>query len=219
MQPKNWKLYVIIDKDVAKSKDIAKVAEAAIKGGADVIQLRDKTSTDREIVKAALAIRGITRSHKIPFIINDRVDIVITADADGVHLGQDDLPVNAARAIIGKNKLIGVSTHSLEQAIKAQEDGADYIGTGPVYATPAKPAHNPLGVGLLKEIKEKIDIPFVAIGGINKDNINLVLRSGASAVCVARSAIDTDDVENATKLLKTAIKANGKSDDTTRTCP
>lgn len=219
MQPENWKLYVIVDRDVARDKDLAQVAEAAIKGGADVIQFRDKTSTDKESIKTALVIRVVTRRHKVPFIINDRVDIAIAADADGVHLGQDDLPVNTARAILGKNKLIGVSTHNLEQAINAQEDGADYIGIGPVYATPTKPDYQPVGEELLKEIKEKVAIPFVAIGGINKDNLHRVLDSGANAVCVATAATGTDDVEAATRLLKNLIETDRKSHDTIRTRP
>lgn len=216
MQPKNWKLYVIIDRSAAGKRDMLSLAESVIKGGADVIQLRDKVSSEKEIIKDAHRLRTLTRKYKIPFIINDRVDIAAACDADGVHLGQDDLPVSHARPLLGNNRLIGVSTHSIEQAKKAQEDGADYIGIGPIFPTPTKPDRRPIGLGILKKIKTEISIPSIAIGGIHKDNLGDVLNSGARAVCVIGASLSSSDVEDATRTLKNIIK---QSHDTIRTCP
>ncbi len=202
----DFKLYVIIDRKSSRGRDLAYIAEEAITGGADIIQLRDKESSAGEILKAGRAIRDLARRKKVPFIVNDRVDIAVALDADGVHLGQDDLPIEAARSILGKERLIGLSTHSLSQALDAQERGADYIGVGPVFSTPTKPDYRAVGIDLIKEVGDKIKIPFVVIGGIDESNIGEVLAAGARRVAVVRAVCDAEDVRSAAKRLKERLK-------------
>lgn len=194
---KSSRLYVITDK-----LDIIDGVRLAILGGADVIQLRDKRSNVRHLLKYAHQLRILTRRTKTLFFINDRADIALACDADGVHLGQDDLPINIARRILGKEKLIGVSTHSLKQALCAQEHGADYIGVGPIFATPTKPDYPPVGLGLLSEVKKKLKTPFVAIGGIDINNIDDVISAGAERVAVVRAVVGAKDVQKAARALK-----------------
>lgn len=202
----DFKLYVIIDRQSCRNRDPAYVAEEAIKGGADIIQLRDKESADCEILKAARAIRALAHKNKVPFIINDRVDIAVAVDAAGVHLGQDDLPIEVARSIIGKDRLIGLSTHSLQQALEAQRRGADYIGVGPVFPTPTKPDYKAVGIDLIREVNDRVAIPFVAIGGICESNVNEILAAGARRIAVVRAVCGAEDVGNAAKKLKERLK-------------
>ncbi len=198
----DFKLYVIIDRKSSKGRDPAYVAQEAIEGGADIIQLRDKESSAGEILKAGRAILDLTRRKKIPLIINDRVDIAVAVGADGVHLGQDDLPIGTARSMIGEGKIIGLSTHSVSQALEAQENGADYIGVGPVFSTPTKPDYKAVGVDLIREVRDRIRIPFVVIGGIDGSNIDEVLAAGARRVAVVRAVCGAEDVRGAAKRLK-----------------
>lgn len=202
---RDFKLYVIIDKKTClrrKGRDLVYVAREAIAGGADVIQLRDKESSDREIVEAGRAIRKAVGRDKAVFIVNDRPDIALAVDADGVHLGQDDLPVTAARSILGKDKIIGLSTHSLEQAAEAQNSGADYIGIGPIFSTPTKPGYKAVGLELIKKVKEMNGIPFVAIGGIDESNIDDIIAAGGLRVAVVRAVCGAEDIREAAKRLK-----------------
>lgn len=202
----DFKLYVIIDRKSCRGRDLAYVAEEAVTGGADIIQLRDKESSANEILKAGRAIRNLTRQKKVPFIVNDRVDIAVALDADGVHLGQDDLPIEVARSIIGKGKMIGLSTHSVSQALEAQKRGADYIAAGPIFLTPTKPDYQAVGINLIKEIKGKIKIPFVVIGGIDESNIDEVLAAGAGRVAVVRAVCGAEDIRGAAERLKEKFK-------------
>jgi thiamine-phosphate diphosphorylase len=151
---------------------------------------------------------GIAKKFDATLIVNDHPDIALAADADGVHLGQDDLPVKEARKIMGKNRIIGISTHTVEQARDADRDGADYIGFGPVFHTTTKDAGRPKGIEMLREIKRQVRIPVVAIGGITTENIRPVLEAGADAVAVA-SAMLRGDIEENTKRFLEIIKLNG----------
>lgn len=198
----DFKLYVIIDRKICGGRDPVCVAEEAIAGGADMIQLRDKDSTAYEILEVGRAIRGLAREKKTPFIINDRVDIAVALDADGVHLGQDDLPIEAARSMMGKRKLIGISTHSLSQALDAQGRGADYIGVGPIFSTSTKPDYKAVGIDLIREVRDSIKIPFVAIGGIDGSSIGEVIAAGAGRVAVVRAVCGAKDVRGAAERLK-----------------
>lgn len=152
--------------------------------GVDIFQLRDKNLCDKELLAAAKEIVSFCKKRKALFIINDRVDVALAAGADGVHLGQGDLPIKEARKILPRNFLIGVSTHSLKQALKAQEEGADYIGFGPLFATKTKPRLSPIGVGEIEKLNEKIKIPYFAIGNINLKNLKLLRKKNVKRIAV-----------------------------------
>ncbi len=195
-------LYVILDTTIAKSKDLLEVASQIIDGGADIIQFRDKKLSMREIVQKALPVRKLTEKAKVLFTVNDRPDIALELDADGVHLGQNDICLNSARKILGKEKLIGISTHNLEQAKKAEAEGADYISVGPIFATPLKKDTKPVGLNLIEKVRNTIKIPFVAIGGINLGNIDQVLNAGAKTVAVIRAVLQAEDITRVTRELR-----------------
>ncbi|NOZ70289.1 MAG: thiamine phosphate synthase [Deferribacteres bacterium] len=178
-----------------------RTARRAMAAGIRMIQLREKQMSRKDIYREALSIRSLTLQHKTTFIINDYIDIAMAVNADGVHLGQDDMPVEEARRIMGRKKLIGVSTHSLKQAVAAQEAGADYIGFGPVSYTATKDAGRPKGLNALRKIKSRINIPVVAIGGITPENVGDVLASGADAVAVISGILRGDIRKNTEKYL------------------
>ncbi len=157
----------------------------------------------KDIYKEAVSLRSLTLKHKTTFIINDYVDIALMVDADGVHLGQEDMPIEEAKKILGNGKIIGISTHSLKQATDAQRAGADYIGFGPIFRTTTKDAGRPQGINALIEIKRHIKIPLVAIGGITPENAHDVLRSGADAIAVASGILSGDIKTNIKKYLTT----------------
>ena len=171
-----------------------------LKAGISFIQHRQKEGTRREIYEEALKLRKLTRYFNATLIINDHADIALSVDADGVHLGQDDLPLAEARRIMGK-KIIGVSTHNPEQARAAEAGGADYIGFGPVFETKTKDAGAPKGVNNLRLIAQNARIPVVAIGGVNIDNIASVMQAGAGAVAVVSAICSGDVAANAEKFV------------------
>jgi thiamine-phosphate pyrophosphorylase len=169
--------------------------------GVHWIQYREKERSRLEIYKGAAKLRRLTRDYNAVFIVNDLVDIAICVNADGVHLGQDDLPLKEARKIMGRDKIIGISTHSLEQAIEAERNGADYIGFGPIFHTMTKDAGKPKGTDMLQEVKNQIKIPVVAIGGISLENIRSVLHTGVDAVAVASAILKGDIEENTRRFM------------------
>lgn len=200
-------LYVITGDRFSRGRPLTQVVHEAIKGGATVIQLREKEFAARRLVEVGREIRKITREHNVTFIVNDRADVAAAVDADGVHLGQDDLPVSAARKILGPGKLIGVSTHSVEQALQAEKDGADYIGVGPVFETSSKDAVcAPVGLELVREVSRLVSIPKVAIGGIKLNNVPDVMSAGADGVAVITAVVAAPDVEKAARELKDALR-------------
>lgn len=162
------------------------IARSACKGGAGILQYRDKTAPRKEMLKQALAIREITREYGTLFIVNDFIDIALLSKADGVHLGQDDIPIREARQIAPADFIIGVSTHSLEQAVEAEKQGADYIGSGPVFATPTKENYIPIGVETLEQVLKTVSVPVVAIGGLNLENIPQLQKIGARNFAMVR---------------------------------
>jgi thiamine-phosphate pyrophosphorylase len=178
-----------------------------LNSGVKWIQYREKNRSMRELYKEAAKLRKLTESVNAVFIINDFADIALSVGADGVHLGQEDLPIREARKIIGKDKIIGISTRNLEQAINAEKGGADYIGFGPVFHTKTKNAGSPKGTVILRDIKRQVHIPVVAIGGINSENIRMVLDTGVDAVAVA-SAILVGDIENNVKIFMEIIRSS-----------
>lgn len=201
---KDCKLYVIIDRDIIKNRDILRITKDILRGGADIIQLRDKSSPDGNFLRYAKAIKKITKKYKCLFIVNDKVDIAYLVDADGVHLGQNDIPIEEARKILG-TKIIGVSTHNLKEAKKAVKKGADYIGIGPVFTSKTKKGLSPIGLSTLRRVSKTINIPFFAIGGISLTNIAKVKRAGGDRVAVISSVLKTKNVCQSVRKLKEAI--------------
>lgn len=200
------KLYLVTNSDNFESDEIFldKVA-LSIKSGVDIVQLREKNTTSKRFIYLAQRIRELTSHFGAAFIVNDRVDIAKISNADGVHLGQDDIPVSYAREILGDNAIIGVSTHCPEHAKKAITDGADYIGVGPVFKTPTKPSKDPVGLEYVKWAADNVNIPFFAIGSIDTDNIKEVVQAGAKRVAVIRAIMYADDIESNCKILKSAL--------------
>ncbi len=207
----DWHLYVILDRTAARGRDLALVAEAAVDGGADVLQLRDKTASTSVFIVEAKRILAVTQRHGVPLIINDRADVALASDADGVHLGQDDLPITVARRILGSRKIIGRSTHSLEQALEAEREGADYLGVGPIFATPTKPDYAPIGLTLVSAVAARMQRPWAAIGGIDTCNVATVVRAGARCVAVVRAVVAADDPRAAARQLKDIVSAAVKN--------
>jgi thiamine-phosphate pyrophosphorylase len=203
----DWRLYVITDAGLARGRSHQEVIEAAILGGATIVQYRAKDVSTRQMVTEAQVLRELTRHAGVPFIVNDRVDVALAVDADGVHIGQDDMPVALARKLIG-DRLLGVSAHSLSEAVQAVQDGADYLGVGPVFATPTKPdAAPPIGIDGLTAIRRQIAIPIVAIGGINQANAAEVIRTGVNGIAVVSAVVAAADVTAAARQLISIVSA------------
>lgn len=172
-----------------------------------MIQLRDKLAGPRQLLQEARQIKQLCRAKGVCFIINDRLDLALAADADGVHLGQDDLPPKAARELLGADKFLGVSTHSLEQALEAAEQGADYLGIGPIFATGTKATgYEPKGCDIIRQVRARIDLPLVAIGGITLSNVGEIIAAGAAGVAVISAIVRADDITAATAAFATAMQ-------------
>ena len=201
----NWKIYVITGLSGRKDDALVKIVREAILGGAGAVQLRDKKATDSQLLLMARKLLVLTRSAGVPLIINDRIGVAKKSGADGVHLGQKDAGLEEARAVLGKEAIIGRSTHSPEQALRAQEEGFDYIGIGPVFATPTKPAYEPVGLELVRFAAASIQIPFVAIGGIDEKNAMQVKGAGARTLALVRAVMASENprltVENLCKIM------------------
>lgn len=199
----DYSLYVITDRSFLKGKSLKTMVEDSILGGATIIQVREKDISTREFFKVALEVKEVTDYYKVPLIINDRIDIAQAINADGVHLGQDDMPIKIARKILGQNKIIGISTGTLDEALEAERDGADYLGIGAVFYTGTKKDIDlPLGIETLKHIYQNINIPAVAIGGINASNFKEVLATGVDGISVISAILGKDDIKAAAKALK-----------------
>lgn len=193
-------LYLITDTTLC-DKSCEEIISAALKAGVKWIQYREKNRSRKALYKEALSIREITAAYGARLIINDHADIAVAVGADGLHLGQDDLPLKEARKTAG-DMLIGVSTHSLHEAFAAEQAGADYIGFGPIFHTLTKDAGAPVGLEALRDIKKNIRIPVVAIGGISLVNLESVLETGAEAVAVVSAILKGDVYENAKNFIK-----------------
>jgi thiamine-phosphate pyrophosphorylase len=180
---------------------------AACAGGADVIQLREKTLSTRPLIALCKELQEICDRTGTLFILNDRVDVALAADVDGVHVGQEDLPVRFVRQMLGHRKIVGCSAHSAAQALAAHGDGADYVSCGPLFATPTKPDVRPVGLELIGQYKSLVRVPFVAIGGIDESNVEEVIRAGADRVAVVRAVSGAEDPESAARRLKEKILA------------
>jgi thiamine-phosphate pyrophosphorylase len=208
-RPLDLSVYVVLDRDFTAGRPLVAVAEAAIRGGATILQLRDKSSDIQRFYTDAVALQHLARAAGVPFIVNDRVDIALAMDADGVHVGEDDLPVEATRRLIGPGKFLGASAGSVEAARAAIAAGADHLGVGPVYEARATKgdAGPPLGLNLIRDIAAFSPLPLVGIGGITVENAGAVIVAGASGVAVISAIGLAPDVEAATRALAQSVGA------------
>jgi thiamine-phosphate pyrophosphorylase len=198
----DYSLYLVTDRAILKGRDIFKAVEDAIKGGVTLLQLREKDISTKDFYNLALKIKIISKYYNIPLIINDRLDIALAIDADGLHIGQDDMPIKIARKLLGKNKLLGYSVANAAEAIYGEKNGADYLGAGPVYPTGSKvDAGTPIGPEGLKIIRDSVSIPIVGIGGISLSNISEVKSSGIDGISLISAILGNTDIENSSKIL------------------
>jgi thiamine-phosphate pyrophosphorylase len=201
-------LYVVTDETLSKCLTHPEIARRAIAGGADVIQLRDKTCDCAYLYRCAGEIRDVARAAGVPLIINDRLDVAMQIGADGVHLGQGDLPLKFARRVAPRGFVIGVSAGTLEEALEAERGGADYVGLGPIFPTQSKiDAREACGLGLLREVRSRVAIPIVAIGGLGAGNAAEVIAAGADGIAVISAVVSQDDVAGAARRLKEIVIA------------
>ncbi len=201
------RLYVLITESLCR-KNWLEVAKEAIEGGADCLQLREKDLESGELLNRAKQLVHLCRQHNVISIINDRADIAMLSDADGLHVGQNDLPATEARKLLGRNKILGVSTHDLAQARKAVEGGADYIGVGPIYKSTTKTRDFLPGLAYARQVAGEISTPAVAIAGITPENVDEVLSTGLRAVAVTASVISCENAKEAARTLKEQVKRN-----------
>ena len=200
-------LYVVTDAALSRGRSHEEVARAAFAGGAQVVQLRDKSATARELLALAVRMQAIARAAGGLLIVNDRLDIALAAETDGVHLGQDDLPTETARRLLGKGKLLGVSVENGEQARQAEADGADYVAIGPIYEARGTKgdAGAPVGTGAIAEVRRATRLPLVAIGGIKAEQVAEVIGAGADSVAVVSAVVAAPDIAAAARDLSGRI--------------
>ena len=210
LDKKHMLLYAVTDRAWVGTKSLYEQVKEALENGVTCVQLREKELSEDDFLKEAKQISELCKEYKVPFIVNDNVDIAIACKADGIHIGQEDMELTNVRKLVGEDMIIGVSVHTVEEAIKAQEGGADYIGIGAVFATSTKTDVDVLSFATLKSICEAVDIPTVAIGGIQKDNICKLKGSGIDGVAVVSAIFAANDIATATKeLLLEVEKAVG----------
>ena len=201
----NYTLYLCTDRDIMSCETVEESVELAIEGGCTVVQLREKKSSSKEFYELALRVKEITKKHQVPLIINDRVDIALAVDADGVHVGQSDLPAKVVREILGPDKIIGVSCANLAEAKKAVEDGADYLGVGAMFSTNTKNDTRPVTRDELIKIRENVSIPIVVIGGINRNNLSQMKGTGIDGVAVVSAIVAQPDIRRAAREIYEAF--------------
>lgn len=211
MKKEDLLLYAVTDRRWANKQSLKEQIELSLKGGVTFLQLREKNLSEEEFLKEAREIKALAREYKVPFIINDNVDVAMKVDADGVHVGQDDKDAKEVRKIIGKNKILGVSAQTIKQAIKAEKDGADYIGVGAVFPTGTKKDAENLSIEILKKICQSVTIPVVAIGGITKENILKLKGSKIAGVALVSAIFASKDIkQDCQKLKELSIKVVSK---------
>lgn len=197
----NYKLYLVTERTLLGDRDLIPSIEKAIQGGVTIVQLREKNISTMEFYKLAKEVKALTQQYNIPLIINDRLDIALAVDAEGVHLGTNDLPISIARKLLGPDKILGASAHTLEEALQFQHEGADYLGIGAVFPTETKKDATAVGIDALKKIKEAISIPVVAIGGINETNVGNILHTNIDGIAVVSCILGKEDIFYASKTL------------------
>jgi len=194
-------LYAIIDTHALKGRRHIEAASQVIRGGAKVIQLRDKILSKKELMPVAQELRNLCAEHNVLFIINDYLDLTLATDADGLHLGQDDLPIELARHLLPIDKILGCSTTTVDQAVAAESEGADYIAVGSIYPTPSKEAAKVVGLERLHQIRQAVTLPLVAIGGITQDNVAEVMSAGADSIAMIGALLQTENIEEASRQI------------------
>ena len=204
----DFKLYLITDRKLFAARcSMYLEIETVIEAGVKAIQLREKDLSTRELLDMAHWIRDLTNEYGAKFLINDRVDIALAVKADGVHLGQNSMPAGAARKISGGRLLIGVSTHSIKEAVQAEKEGADFITLGPIYETPSKLKYGqPIGIDTFKEAKSRVSLPVFAIGGINTDRVTEVMKAGADGIALISAILSAEDKKKTTEEFLRLLK-------------
>ncbi|WP_407309241.1 thiamine phosphate synthase [Desulfosporosinus sp. SB140] len=203
----DYSLYLVTDRIQLGKRDLAHSVELAIQGGVTLVQLREKSISTREFLEIAYQVKEITSRYKIPLFINDRLDIALAVDADGLHIGQDDLPLTKAKELF-PNKLIGVSASNLAEALLAAEQGADYLGVGAMYSTSTKSDAKLVSLDELELIKKSVSIPVVAIGGINQQNVQQIMDTRIDGVAIVSAILAQDDILQAAHDFQTLLKSN-----------
>jgi len=208
----DYSLYLVTDRALSRGRSTMAIVSAAVAGGVRVVQLREKSAETREFFQEAMAVRGFLKKRKIPLIINDRIDVALAVEADGVHLGQKDMPIESARRILGDSMIIGISAESMADAVAAEKAGADYLGVSPIFSTPTKTDTAPaLGLEGLRRIREVVSLPLVGIGGLNAGNAARVIEHGADGVAVVSAIVSADDPELAARALLHIVSAEKKA--------
>ena len=201
-----YQLYLVTDRELMSTKTLEEAVEKAIDGGCTMVQLREKNLSSRDFYNTAKALKEFLQTRGVPLIINDRVDIALAVDADGVHIGQSDLPLHEARKILGNERIIGVTAPTLPLAIEAEKNGADYLGVGAVFPTNSKDDATDVSYETLKAICQAVSIPVIAIGGITKDNVEELSGSGICGIAVISAIYGQKNIKDATANLKMAVQ-------------
>jgi len=206
----NSKLYIILDKDTCfTSKNILRIAKQIDKNSVNIVQLRYKTDNIKDFINMGVKLGPIVKQKRALFIINDRMDVALACNSDGIHLGQNDISPNMARKLLGRRKIIGLSCHSLKQALEAQKNAdIDYLSIGPIFPTALKPYRKAIGLKLISKINRYTTKPFFAIGGINLNNLNQVLGAGAKRISLCRDICKSNNICKKTKLIRKQLKCN-----------
>lgn len=192
---KELKLYLVTDSNILKGRNFYECIEQALKGGVTMLQLREKNESGKEFLEKAVKLRALTKKYNVKFIINDRVDIAMLCDADGVHVGQSDIPAGEVRKLIGKEKIIGVSARTIDEAIDAKNSDADYIGVGAMFTTTTKLDAKNVSIDQLRVIKDNVNIPIVAIGGLNLNNIHQLKECNIDGYAVVSAILSSDNIK------------------------
>lgn len=200
------RLYGILDLGYVAPDETISVATQMLEGGVEILQLRAKKLAISEIIKIALPLVPLCRSFGVPFIINDHPEVVVESGADGLHIGQDDISTDKARELIGENKIVGLSTHSVLQAKSALTEKPDYIGFGPLFSTPTKPDYTSIGTANIREVHSIVDLPIYCIGGIKRDNLPEVLAAGAQRVVIVSGILQSGQIADYCRSCKAALQ-------------
>ena len=201
----NYSIYLVTDHNCLQGRDFLGCIENALQGGVTLVQLREKNVDGGIFLQRAIAVKNLCDKYNVPLLINDRIDVALACKAAGVHLGQDDIPPSAARAILGPDAIIGVSAHSCEEALAAEKDGADYLGVGAVFPTNSKDDASEVGLNMLKEIRQISKLPIVGIGGINAQNYAQVRAAGAQGAAIISGILAAENIEDEVRKIKMTI--------------